>query len=378
MGWKEKEAEVLAQLEATLAPENWAWLQRNLLKDCGDIERAETHELYEWFGKGSSPKDDDPKSLNDTGLMRMYVWQAWIKVLAEEMLPIDGNLRSMWYQHIDPYWRKHGLLPNEMRRRSSLDEGYWVDGYLKADEDVRGGDREKAVSSLMMDQIGLFVFHRIFQYRGALQFQQPLDGRAEVGRDKAKFLFYTEKEGFWKLCEKVVEGSLSGDPGSGTSISVMATKGQPSLILLEYFIDELKRRGVSNVIVGGFSDHDPWGLQILENLDAKLRFFQFKSVEVYRLTHPKLFNKEQLAKGKNLSHFQPSVVVDRWVEKTGGTPGPYGKKWSLHIDLLFPEQREAVARRWLLSIANKSWADDYPLVEPLDLGNDAPEGRFFT
>lgn len=372
MGWREKEAELLGQLETTLAPENWAWLKRNLILDCGDVEPATTAELYAWFGKGP-----DSKEINETGLMRMYVWQAWVKVLAGELAPIEGNLRSMWYQHIDPFWRKHGLLPNDMRQVSSLDEGYWLQGYLKEDA-TRSASPEKIVSSLMMDQLGMFVYHRVFEYRGALQFQQPLDGRAEVGRDKAKFLFYTEKEGFWKLCQQVLEGSFSGDPGLNTRISAMATKGQPSFILMEYFVAELKRRGVSNIIVGGFSDHDPWGLQILENLDAKLRFFQFKSVEVYRLTDPRLFTPEQMAKGKSLEAFKPAVVVDDWIEKTGGTPGPHGPKWSAHIDLLYKEQKEAVAKRWLLSIANRSWASDYPLVQPINLGNNIPQGRFFT
>jgi hypothetical protein len=373
MGWKEKEAETLAQLETTLNPEDWSWLQRNLNKRCGDLERAETSDLYAWFGKGADAKE---QGINDTGLMRNYIWQAWIKVLAEEMPPIDGNLRSMWYQHIDPFWRKHGLLPNEMTRFSSLSESFWTE--YPDGESTRGGAQEKAIAGLLMDQIGLFVFHRIFEYQGAFLFQQPLDGRAMIGREKPKFVFYTEKEGFWRLCERIYGGSMSGDEGIDKSITVMATKGQPSFVLLEYFAKELRKKA-SNIIVGGFSDHDPWGLQILENLDAKLRFFPFfKSVEVYRLTSPDLFTSEQLAKGKNLSKFEPAVIVDRWVEKTGGTPGAHGTKWSLHIDLLNSQQREAVAKKWLLSIANGTYATDYPRVEPIDLGETLPNGRFFT
>jgi hypothetical protein len=137
-------------------------------------------------------------------------------------------------------------------------------------------------------------------------------------------------------------------------------------VTLEYYAKDLQRARVSNLVIGAYCDYDPWGLQIAEQMDAKMRFLGFKSVITYRLTTIDLFTETQIAKGKDLSDVPPKqkAIVDRWMEKTGGA---HGKPTSVHIDVMSRTDKERLAKKFRNGTTNDNLDDLFPRVEPVDL-----------
>jgi len=82
--------------------------------------------------------------------------------------------------------------------------------------------------------------------------------------------------------------SEGGDDGLESKITVFSTKGQPPFVAVEHLANELLNLPypVANPVILACSDLDPWGLRIAEQIDAKMRFFGFKSVTTYRVIAP--------------------------------------------------------------------------------------------
>jgi hypothetical protein len=137
---------------------------------------------------------------------------------------------------------------------------------------------------------------------------------------------------------------------------------------------------VVNPVVCVFSDFDPWGLRIAEQVDAKLRFFGFKSVTTYRLVTLDLFTPRNIKAAKDLSKMTDSMIdIDHWLKETGGVNG---EKKGLHCDVISSGRREELLKKLRLAIRNNKLADYFPLVKPVDLdhlGDDGePTGRLYT
>jgi hypothetical protein len=354
--WREKEAELKQQLEDTLETENWKWLNRSIAWEAGDVNEASSEEIMKWFGAKASPKRPDKNKVNDTRLLYTMIWQSWVKIQVGVEDPVEGNVRSYWYQTAEPFYQFHDLLLVEKVPGSPV-------------------RTELDIDSLVTELFGDFVRHRVFKYRGAFGFNRPIDALYRLGDDKAKYLFFTEKEGLWNMCKQLNAGGVDH---TEPSISVMASQGQPSFVTLEFLANDLQvKKGVSNLIIAVFADGDPWGLGIAEQIDAKMRFLGFKSVTTYRLTTPDLFTPAQIAKGKDLTKVHPSQrkLVERWMQVTGGCNGePIG----LHVDVLKPGQREQLLKRFMLGLKTGKLDEMFPLVEPIDLRRLAKPGRAFS
>jgi len=352
--WREKEAQLKREFEDTLEPEDWKWLNKAIAWEAGDVLEASKKEIMAWFGARATGRPDKNK-VNDTRLLYTMIWQSWVKIQADVEDPVEGNVRSYWYQTVEPFYQYHNLLLVE--------------------ETPGSPKKPLAIDSLVTELFGDFVRHRIFKYRGAFNFNRPIDALYRLGDDKAKFLFFTEKEGLWNMCKALNAGGVDH---TEPSISVMASKGQPSFVTLEFLARDLQvKKGVGNLIVGIFADADPWGLGIEEQIDAKMRFLGFKTVTTYRLTTPDLFTPAQVAKGKDLTQVHPSQrkLVERWMEVTGGH---YGKLIGLHVDVLKPGQREQLTNRFMLGVKTGKLADMFPLVQSVDLRRLAKPGRAFS
>lgn len=358
--WYETEARILEALKADLGEDSteWKWLQKVVRWDAPDLDEATTEQVLNCFGRGNVARD---QLVNDTALTRTYIWQRWIKIQHGTFEAVMGNIRSLWYQVIQPFYQYHQLLSESNRA-------------------LRSPGSE--VEDTMTDNVGLFVAHRIFEYKGAFQFQPGMSNLSRRGRDTPKLLFFTEKEGLVWLCDWIYK--------SVETISTMASNGQPSFVNLEYFAEKLKAK-FGKLVIGAFCDWDPWGYMIAEQIDAKMRFLGEKlkrmtppeekrswgwDVETYMLTSPQWFTQQQIATAHDLSNMPPKFqkTVNDWVGKVGTING---KPLALHIDLISTAYKKQIAERFVEYGKDGQLERVFNRVEPVGWNRVRARGRNF-
>jgi hypothetical protein len=336
-----------------LDPGDWAWLKANVRFDAGDLATMAREDILALFPatrRGKNPP------LNDPALLQTFVWQTWLKVRSGELGSLDGNVRSLWYQHVEDLYQRNQLLPL----------------------DSRGVERDEAkeiIIEIMTDQVQEFVWHRIFRYRDELNLNRTSDGIYQVGsRGRPGILFHTEKEGLYKHCEQLHDGDPDNENRllAGESISVMASRGQPSYLALEYFAKELKARQVSRLRIGCLCDYDPWGLCIGIAMDAKLRRLGF-NVTTWPLTTDSLFTETDARSGKNYTELlrsEPDSPKLRSLQKMIGTwfkltRGIRGKPICLHVDKADKDTRKERLKKFFTHLIHHDGAPpEYSPIRP--------------
>lgn len=359
------EKEKLQELESRLPLPDWKWLEAAVNWDAPDLDTITTEQVHQYFASQTHPG-----AVNDAYLIRSLIWQAWIKIIAvvPDHEPLEGNLRTCWYSIVGPFYRKHQLLPKALDMAPASPEQELLiaplpDTFISAPESVILGKRspKDQVIETMTELISDFILHHVFRFQDEFEFQEPIESHRFAGRDRARYFFFTEKDGMWALC-KILYDQLDDNGQPKKSLSVMNSKGQPSLITLEYFARSLAAK-TKSLIIGAFSDYDPWGYSIAQSLDDKLRFLGF-SVKTYYLTTLDLFTPESIEEGVDFSGAtgRLKTLVDRWLARTGGVDGrPIG----LHIDLIAKARRKERAMQFYQAAAASQLELDYPLIEPL-------------
>lgn len=342
--WYETEAKVLRKLKAEHGADSkvWKWLQRSIHWDSPDLKTATTEQVLAEY-----PSTSKDQLVNDARLLRTMVWQNWVKIQATLILPIEGNLRSFWYQIVKPFYRRHNLLEHRRHPRSTGD----------------------AISAAMNEALADFVVRRIFEYGGAFRFNSA-DIFWQRGKDQPRILLYFEKRSMIDLCKWVYKNIAK--------ISYMASRGQPSYLELEKFSKDFADGRVGTFIIGAFPDWDPYGWKIAEELDAKLRFLgervardkktgewiQFK-VKTYMLTSAKLFTEEDVASGDDLTlwpqKYQP--MIKEWLAKGGGVNG---KPIALSMDAIPLAKMKVLAERFVEYAQGGQMDSKYVRVKPLE------------
>jgi len=366
--WQAREDAEAARLKTALKKFEWKWFSRNVRLGAPDLQEVDTRTLKQLF---PPTRKSDRNELNDWAVIITLIWQTFIKILEGLVRPVRGNVRSFWYQHLERFFRKHGLL-GKARLTSPWTRVKW-EKLLRGERWTRSGltPEERAVED-MTEAINRFVAHNVFRYGGAFQFQEPIEAKHHVGRTRPVFLFFTEKEGLWWLCQMLWDQE---ENPRKVSISVLAANGQPSLLALEDFALRLLKKA-KNIVIGALCDFDPWGYSIAQQIAAKLRFFGFTSVTAYYLTTADLFTPEQTALGKDFSPViapgstapkSLQTLVKNWLDRTGGVDG---KPLGLHIDVLSDDVKQARAVEWMDAVL-AGQVPPYPLVDVVPFPEDA-------
>jgi hypothetical protein len=364
--WRPRENSEIEKLRQRLLPYEWSWLERGVELGGPDLDVILTPALLELFPPGANDKGP----VNDARLIRTFVWQAWIKLLCGLLEPVRGNIRSVWYQMLEGFYLKHGLVeigfaPEPRGAWRELLVGVAADEIEEMSRRRRPEDR---IIGTMTDVVGDMIAHRLFRFDGPFRFQEPIEAKYDIGRNRPWVLFFTEKEGLYWLCRMLY------NPGESSAYSVtgMASNGQPSFLALEYFARELRQRGYRTLVIGAFCDFDPFGYSIAQQLEAKMRLFGFKVV-TYLLGTPDLFTPEQIARGRDWTPIMTPPEegehdpyrsfrkqLENWIRQTGGVDGrPIG----LHIDVLSDSRKRDVAERFRDRAVNRQRMP-WPRVEP--------------
>lgn len=336
-------ADPKTELPFNIGRDDWKWFLRNVPVDAEHMGKMTTGQLMKSFD-------------NRTLIVRAFIWQCWLWIQMGEIPAIHGNIRSLWYQRLEAFMRKHDLIK---------------------DDDTRGiGDSdEDRVIEMMGVQIALFVEHRIFRYSGAFDFLPSLNSVYKMGKKKPNWFFFTEKVGLWDpMCLALFKEYNN---------LVMASEGEPSSVTLERLGMELWARGKRSLIVPTFADRDPWGWWIDASLDSFLRQLGFQ-VQTWRLTTPELFSKEAAAGSKDFTaivekykkqeadpspDFRPTskgTLIYNWFKLSGGWNG---KPLAMHCDTIDEDVRNARIQKFF-----KELQKDKPHFPGTLVGSEEPKG----
>ena len=357
-----------------LTPYQREWVEGHVVLGAPDLRQVDTEELRGLFQREHAPSG----TVSMAAILRTLIWQTWLLVMAGEVQPMRGNLRTFWYRVVEPLCLKHGLMrPEEEAAMLSMLQDNAIPELIQEEElDLpatsmlafgEGGVRATYVLGAMGRILDRFVLEEFFTFREPFAFQDPRENFHTLGARRPAALFFTEKEGLWWLAREL---------GHQFGISVMASHGEPGLLTLEYFCRQLHTRGVSHLHVGALTDYDPWGHAIAENFRKKLELRHTSygfTVTLRRLTSIKLFTPERIAYSRrDLSKVSPAkrAQVNDWVRLTGGINGePFG----LHVDNAEISLIRAQVEEWFRELPTRS-CDETPPPRPAP-GRGHPTSR---
>lgn len=357
--WMEYQTEVLGKITA----EQDKWLRKNVDVNCADMRYMSTNEVRKRFPgkpKVSEETGQQVSTVDDSRLMRTYIWQSWLEIMAYELPPVKGNLKSFMYRDLGPFLKGHELYESDegppissIAMRDMLN--VFCEMEDRGDDDLRAGDMERTFKGhgrevYLLDKMSKlfddFVLLKFFRFQDEFEFQDPREAFRIIGEKRPRYIFFTEKEGLFWFCKEIAKTH---------GITTVASHGEPGYLAMEYFADDLRARRVKNVEIGTLTDWDPWGYNIAGSFGEKLGHpvFGFDTVNTTRLTSLELFREDTIAKKKrdlNKVSESKKAQVTAWVEITGGI---YGERYGMHVDNAeFKLIREAVTK-WLKQVSKK-------------------------
>jgi hypothetical protein len=327
--------------------------------DAGHMREMSTDEVRNTFpGKPEYSGGETFSTVDDSRLIRTFIWQSYLLLKMGEILPLEGNLRSFWYRDLGPFVKFHNLLitdevpviergPDDVFPGVTeyFDDIFQLRGFMDFSGFLRSGaGREVYLTNKMGISFDQFVINGFFRFQDEFAFRDSREFFRVIGKKRPRYILYTEKEGLFWFCR---------DIALELGITVIASHGEPGYLTMEYFSDALKARGVKNVEIAALTDYDPWGYNIARNFGEKMRESVFGfGVETEFLTSLDLFTKDSIKyKKRDLTKVSSSKKkqVDDWMKITGGIDGePYG----MHIDNAdFDRIRKAV-RKWYKKVSS--------------------------
>ena len=270
--------------------------QAEILKKLGikhydkNILKMAKPELLKNFGKSA-------KTLNKSLFIKNVIWQTFEKLQAGET-PFDiGNLRSFWY-YIKDTMHKAGAAK---------------------------GDPYLIVSEMFM----LMVKAGLFKYSD-FGFDDDDKGNRWHARRHPQIILFAEKTAYNDLMQEV---------NRDFDITTICTGGQSSYLSIEYFVDELRRRGVdlaARFYIFSIVDFDPAGDIIATRFVENLQDNGIKNIAIFPGEFYKHFRRKDIVIPANMTKEQrkkvyilplkvrKSGLAARWAAKTGGVNGKKG------------------------------------------------------
>ncbi len=192
-------------------------------------------------------------------LCRNLIWQLRLRVQSGEKPPYRELIRTFWYMYLKPTLSRAGALSDESSQYKSL---------------------IKMLTAMVKNW-------RILEYKDIGFLDDNAAGRT-VGENPHVILF-SEKKGHHEFLKRF---------HAKYRVSILALGGQPSLMNIEYFVDDMKARGVDirrTFRLLGIVDYDPSGWIIRDALVGDLARYGIRRVKVTDLIHPDMLTKDEIA-----------------------------------------------------------------------------------
>ena len=201
--------------------------------------------LIENFKDGAS---DYP--VNVARLMRNIIWQLRERVMAGTREPLRELVRTFWYMYIKPTLARAGSLSTDSDQYAQL-----VDNMVAM---------VKELDVMRYKDIG---------------FRDDNAANRKVGAN-ANIILFAEKLGHQELLDEMA---------AKYQISTIALGGQPSLMSVEYFVDDLRAAGVDlrrSFYLFSIVDYDTSGWIIQQAFLDDLKFYGVSNVRLVELVNP--------------------------------------------------------------------------------------------
>jgi hypothetical protein len=234
-----------------------------------------------WLIKNFSKRADE-YPVNVSMLMRNIIWQMRERVLAGNKPVYRELIRTFWYSYIKSTLARAGALSQERDQYKDL------------------------VSELTK----MVTKYRLMKYKD-IGFRDNKKGQRMVG-GSANIILFSEKAGHQEFLLETADKY---------GVSALALGGQPSLLNIEYFVDDLKKHKVNlkrSFYLFSIVDYDPSGWIIRDAFIDNLKFYGIANVRVIELIHPDMLKPEE-------------VKISRYPIETGKGMEVKNKKWLKQI-----------------------------------------------
>lgn len=196
--------------------------------------------------------------VNVTRLIRNIIWQTRERIRKQQREPMEELIRTFWYTHIKPTLARAGALSTK------------TDQY------------QELISQLVFLVKGL----RAMRYKD-IGFRNDNAATHKVG-GHANIILFAEKSGAWRFLERMNEQY---------QISVIAFGGQPSLLSIEYFTDELRQANVNlrrSFYLFSVVDYDSSGWIVRNSFVKDLAVYGISHTRVVDLVTPDMLTPEEI------------------------------------------------------------------------------------
>lgn len=200
--------------------------------------------------------------VNVTKLIRNIIWQTKERIETRDREPYTELIRTFWYTHIKPTLARVGALSNE------------TDQY----------------NQLVENLVYLVVENKLMSYAD-IGFRDENQTNRSVGLNANVILF----------SEKIGHQSFLKEMSDLYQTSIISLGGQPSALNVEYFVRELKEKGVNirrSFYLFGIVDYDPSGWIIRDAFVNHLQAFGIKNVKVTDMIHPDMLIPDEIKLAK--------------------------------------------------------------------------------
>lgn len=215
----------------------------------------------EWLIKNFSQGATD-YPINVSLLFRNIIWQTRERIIKKEKPPLKELIRTFWYMYVKPTLSRAGALAHE------------TDQYAQ-----------------LVDTIVFMVKDwRLMEYKD-IGFRDNKKSNRKVGYN-ANIILFSEKTGHQDFLEEIYEQY---------QVSILALGGQPSVLNVEYFVDDLKKQKIDirrSFYLFSIVDYDPSGWIIRDAFVDNLRHYGVKNTHVIDLVHPDMLAPDEVKLSK--------------------------------------------------------------------------------
>lgn len=209
--------------------------------------------LVEHFSRGATKYP-----INVSLLMRNIIWQIRERIRRGEREKLSELIRTFWYMYIKPTLSRAWSLAEE------------ADQYKQLVEQL----------------VNMVVDQDLIRY-SEIGFRDDNKAHRLVGAN-ANVILFSEKLGHQSFLSEMTERYQT---------SIIALGGQPSVVNIEYFVDDLRAHKVSfkrSFYLFSIVDYDPSGWIIRDAFVRNLRFYGIKNIRMVDLITPDILTPEEV------------------------------------------------------------------------------------
>lgn len=196
--------------------------------------------------------------VNVSLLFRNIIWQTRERIIKGEKPPLKELIRTFWYMYVKPTLSRVGSLTHETDQYAQL------------------------VNTLVF----MVKDWQIMEYKD-IGFRDDKKSNRKVGYN-ANIILFSEKTGHQDFLTEIFDQY---------QVSILALGGQPSVLNVEYFVDDLKSQKIDirrSFYLFSIVDYDSSGWIVRDAFVDDLRHYGVKHTQVIDLIHPDALTPDEV------------------------------------------------------------------------------------